>query len=95
MRSVWLSSFAIGEVSAAEVMDAAIERIEAVNPKLNFISVKCYELGRSLAAGEIPAGRSWACPPPQGQLHGLRGYGLDSVLAGCSRTTYRPSIWGP
>ena len=37
------------EVSAAEVMEAAIERIETVNPELNFISVRCYELGRSLA----------------------------------------------
>ena len=50
------------EVSAAEVMEAAIERIETVNPKLNFISVRCYELGRSLAAGAIfRLGRSWAC----------------------------------
>ncbi len=51
-----------GEVSAAEVMDAAIERIETVNPKLNFISVKCYELGRSLAAGGIPAGPFMGVP---------------------------------
>ena len=50
------------EVSAAEVMDAAIERIETVNPKLNFISVRCYELGRSLAASEIPAGPFMGVP---------------------------------
>ena len=50
------------EVSAAEVMEAAIERIEAVNPALNFVSVKCYELGRSLANGDIPAGPFMGVP---------------------------------
>ncbi|MDE0052077.1 MAG: amidase [Rhodospirillales bacterium] len=50
------------EVSAAEVMEAAIERIESVNPSLNFVSVRCYELGRSLAAGEIPAGPFMGVP---------------------------------
>ena len=51
-----------GEVSAAEVMEAAIERIEAVNPTLNFISVRCYELGRSLEKGDIPAGPFMGVP---------------------------------
>ena len=51
-----------GEVSAAEVMEAAIERIETVNPKLNFVSVTCYALGRSLAAGAIPAGPFMGVP---------------------------------
>ena len=60
------------EVSAAEVMEAAIERIETVNPELNFISVRCYELGRSLAKGDIPSGTVHGrALPPQGQLHGL------------------------
>ena len=51
-----------GEVSAAEVMEAAIERIEAVNPALNFITVRCYELGRSLATGDIPSGPFMGVP---------------------------------
>ena len=50
------------EVSAAEVMEAAIERIETVNPELNFISVRCYELGRSLARGDIPVGPFMGVP---------------------------------
>ena len=50
------------EVSAAEVMETAIERIETVNPELNFISVRCYELGRSLARGDIPVGPFMGVP---------------------------------
>ena len=50
------------DVSAAEVMEAAIERIEAVNPALNFTSVRCYELGRSLARGDIPSGPFMGVP---------------------------------
>jgi amidase len=45
-----------GQISAAELMDVTIERIERVNPDLNFISVKCYEHGRSLANKPIPNG---------------------------------------
>ena len=45
-----------GDISAGEVMETAIERIEKVTPALNFVSVKCYEHGRSLAKGDIPDG---------------------------------------
>ena len=50
------------DVSATEVMEAAIERVEAVNPRLNFTSVRCYELGRSLAEGDIPPGPFMGVP---------------------------------
>ena len=50
------------DVSATEVMEAAIERIEKVNPALNFISVRCYELGRSLANGDVQSGPFMGVP---------------------------------
>lgn len=51
-----------GDVSANEVMETAIERIESITPALNFISVKCYEHGRSLAKSDIPDGPFMGVP---------------------------------
>ena len=51
-----------GEVSADEVMETAIERIDKVMPALNFVSVKCYEHGRSLAKGDIANGPFMGVP---------------------------------
>lgn len=45
-----------GEVSAAEVLEAAIARAEAVNPTLNAIVLKLYDLGRKAVAGSAPRG---------------------------------------
>jgi len=45
-----------GDTNASELLDAAIARIERVNPELNFVATACYELGRSLAAGPLPDG---------------------------------------
>jgi amidase len=39
-----------GEVTASELMDIAIARTEAVNPRLNAVIHKMYEEGKSLAA---------------------------------------------
>ena len=39
-----------GEVTAGEVLEAAIERIEALNPKLNAVVTKVYDAGRAAAA---------------------------------------------
>jgi amidase len=45
-----------GEASPAELVDAAIERIEALNPELNAVIHPLYEEGRAEAAGELPDG---------------------------------------
>jgi amidase len=45
-----------GQVSAAELVDAAIARIEAVNPRLDAVIRTRFEAARREAAGELPDG---------------------------------------
>jgi amidase len=45
-----------GEVSAAELVEAAIARIEAVNPKLDAVIRTRYERAQAEAAGDLPDG---------------------------------------
>ncbi|MEE2702809.1 MAG: amidase [Myxococcota bacterium] len=45
-----------GEVSAAELVEAAIERIERHNPTLNAVVYKAYDEARETAARELPPG---------------------------------------
>jgi amidase len=45
-----------GEASPVELVDAAIERIEAVNGEINAVIHELYEKGRAEAAGELPDG---------------------------------------
>ena len=45
-----------GEASPQELVDAAIERIEASNGELNAVIHKLYDKGRAAAAGDIPDG---------------------------------------
>src|SRR3954466_11813031 len=45
-----------GEASPAELVDAAIERIEASNGELNAVIHKLYDEGREAASGELPDG---------------------------------------
>jgi amidase len=45
-----------GEVSQAEVCEAAIERIEAVNPQINAVIAKVYNVAREQAKGPVPEG---------------------------------------
>src|SRR3954463_1772067 len=45
-----------GEVSPPELVDAAIERIEASNGELNAVIHKLYDEGRAAAAGDLPDG---------------------------------------
>jgi amidase len=44
------------EVKPIELVEAAIERIERLNPELNAIITPMYDLAREAAKGEIPAG---------------------------------------
>jgi amidase len=45
-----------GEASPAELVDAAIERIEALDPHLNAIVTPLYDKAREAAASELPDG---------------------------------------
>ena len=45
-----------GEVSPRELVDAAIDRIEAHNPQLNAVVTKAYEKARDAADGQSPEG---------------------------------------
>jgi amidase len=45
-----------GEVKPTELVDAAIERIERVNPELNAVVTPMYELAREAASGDLPDG---------------------------------------
>ena len=44
------------QVSAMELVDAAIERVEAVNPALNAVVTKMYEHARDVASRPLPGG---------------------------------------
>jgi amidase len=44
------------EVQPSELVEAAIDRIEAVNPGLNAVIQKLYDQGRAAAAGPLPDG---------------------------------------
>jgi amidase len=45
-----------GEVSPVELVDAAIERIERLNPTINAVVTPMYEQARAAATGELPDG---------------------------------------
>jgi amidase len=47
---------ASGECTASELVEAAIERIERTNPRINAVVVKLFERAREQAAGVLPAG---------------------------------------
>lgn len=45
-----------GEVSARELLDAAIERIERIDPALNAVNIRWFEHARTVADGDLPDG---------------------------------------
>ena len=44
------------EITALELVEAAIERIERVNPELNAVVLRTYARARAMASGPLPAG---------------------------------------
>src|SRR5512135_297107 len=50
------------KVKASEVMDAAIARAEALNPKLNAIIFTAYDEARAAAGGKLPKGAFTGVP---------------------------------
>ena len=49
------------EVSATELLDASIARVEALNPEINAVVTRLYDQARAAIAAGLPAGRSPAC----------------------------------
>lgn len=47
---------ASGQATPLELVDAAIERIERINPQLNAVITPLFDSARAQAAGELPAG---------------------------------------
>ncbi|MBL8974323.1 MAG: amidase, partial [Myxococcales bacterium] len=45
-----------GELHPSELVEAAIERIEAVNPRINAVVAPMYDLARAQARAPLPAG---------------------------------------
>ena len=45
-----------GDITAAELCEAAIERIEKVNPEFNAVVTPMYDIGRDAAQKELPKG---------------------------------------
>ncbi|MDP6619783.1 MAG: amidase family protein, partial [Nitrospinota bacterium] len=45
-----------GEVAPIELVEAAIARIERLNPALNAVVTPMYDLAREAAAGPVPEG---------------------------------------
>jgi amidase len=45
-----------GEVTPSELVDAAIERIEQLDPRVNAVVIRWFDHARELARGELPAG---------------------------------------
>jgi amidase len=60
-----------GQISAAELAETVIERIERLNPTLNFMTHKGYDLARALAAA----------PPTEGAFAGVPWLLKDLILS--------------
>src|SRR3972149_1808071 len=52
------------QVKPIELVDAAIERIERLNPQLNAVVTPMYTLARKAAEGPLPAPAPPPPPPP-------------------------------
>ena len=83
-------AIAAGELSAAEVLEAHLERIEAVNPEVNAIVTLVPERAREEAAA---ADRRLARGEPPGLLHGLPIAVKDLEDTAGIRTTYGSPIY--
>ena len=84
--SALAARIASGESSAAEVVEAHIARIEAVNPRLNAVVVPRYEEARAEARD---ADRRRAAGEPVGPLHGV-----PVTVKECLDLTGTPSTFG-
>ena len=75
-----------GKVTSAELLDEAIRRVEELNPKLNAVTLKHYELARAAIAKGLPQG------PLAGVPFLLKDLGVQ--LAGTPTTGGSRSLFG-
>lgn len=74
-----------GEVSARELVDAAIARIESLNPVLNAVVTPLFERARAAAEGPLPKGPFSGVPflvKDLNDLEGVRTSGGSRLTAG-------------
>ena len=62
-----------GQVTPIELVDAAIKRIEALNPKLNAFVTTCFDRAREQAKGKLPDGPFRGVPYAIKDLSNLEG----------------------
>lgn len=89
--STVVAELALGRVSPLELVEAAIERIEAVDPLVNAVPTRCFERARAhakalMAKGAAPVGR-------RGWLGGLPIVVKDLADVEGVRTTYGSPIF--
>jgi amidase len=79
-----------GQATAAELVDAAIERAESLNPELNAIIHPLYERGAEAAAGDLPDGPFRGVPFLFKDLGaGLAGQPLHMGMKGLKEADFR------
>jgi amidase len=77
------------EVKPIELVEAAIERIERLNPSLNAVVTPMYEQARTLAAGTIPDGPFTGVPFLLKDLGAAHG-GVRMTMGSASMTEFIP-----
>ncbi|OFJ55196.1 amidase [Mycolicibacterium grossiae] len=80
------AALAAGEVSRAEVVEAAIARTEAVNPALNGLAFEAFDLARRRAAARHPFG---------GAFDGVPTFVKDNVAVAGMPTMDGTDAWTP
>ncbi len=75
-----------GQVSAAELVDAAIARTEAVTPTLNGLAYEAFDRARTRASARRPYG---------GYFDGVPSYIKDNVAVGAMPTMSGTDAWDP
>lgn len=73
-----------GEVTATDVLDSALKRIDRLNPRVNAVVHRLDDFGRGMIANGLGKGHSTACPFLSRILTGSRGHsvpGRQCVIA--------------
>src|ERR1041385_4394886 len=78
-----------GGATPLEMVDAAIARIEKLNPELNAVIHERFDAARREAAGDLPRGPLLGVPVVIKDLHGL----IDRVVQSVHRTAAPGSDW--
>jgi Asp-tRNA(Asn)/Glu-tRNA(Gln) amidotransferase A subunit family amidase len=71
------------QVKPVELVEAAIERIERLNPTLNAVILPMYEQAREAAAGDLPAG---GCGRPREQRSPRTSSPTATASSSCGRS---------